>query len=120
MKSKIIFLLGLFFCLAPSVLRADSITMSLANTCGLPASQLEVEIWNPPGGYAAVNGNSVTVNVPAGTKLSVTQKPGCSVMPGMPFVNPGGNPPCSRMPLVFGPWTPAKNGSTLPVSCMER
>ena len=95
----------------PAPGRAGEITMTIAQTCGLSAEALQVQIWNPPGGYAAVSGkNTVTVNVSAGTKLSVGQKPAA-------VRDPGGHPKPHRN-RILGPWTPAQDGGTLPVECV--
>ncbi|MDO8518706.1 MAG: hypothetical protein Q7T11_00910 [Deltaproteobacteria bacterium] len=119
MKNKITLSVFLISFLLSFATWADTITMTLGNTCGIPAAQLEVEIMNPPGGYAQVSGNSVTVNnIAPGQKLSVVQKmSGCMGPMGGYSDGKGG---CSRMPVVFGPWTPAAKGGTLSTSCMSR
>jgi hypothetical protein len=87
--------------LAPHSGEGANITMRLQSLCGLAPSDAEVEIWNPPGGYAAVNPDlSVILNVPPGTKVSATQK------------TFGWAPP-----VLLGPWPPAADNGLLPVMC---
>ena len=63
--------LFLFLFYAPQALN-----LKLESSCGLESADLEVEVFNPPGGYLSVNPDlSVSAPVPAGTKLSVLNKP---------------------------------------------
>lgn len=72
---KISLLTAFIFLFSAMPATADEINMKLElEGCdAIVPSYLEVEIWNPPGGYAQVTSDgSITLNVPTGTKLSAT------------------------------------------------
>ena len=109
----------LFASLSSAALAAE-IVMKVENMCGLSAHDLEVEIWNPPGGYVGVDRDGVVhVDVPEGHKLSVLQRPDrrCTGRSGgFIFWDPQRRE-CVQTPLVFGPWTPASIGHLLRTVC---
>ena len=96
---KLFYALAFVFLMCRS---ADAINVKIQQACGLPTTDLQIEVWNPPGGYLKVNPDlTVTANIPAGTKLSVLKSPMSK----------------DQDMGVFGPWTEASEGATLPVTC---
>ena len=130
MKSFLLAISSTLLFLLSSILHADEITMTLPTTCGFETSDLTVEIWNPPGGYAKVDSDKkVSVNVKTGHKLSVMVSPmacmhhtGSNIWKEIQKRCSGKRwmecctEEASRQ--LFGKWTEANDGGELSVQCM--
>ena len=118
-------LLGSVIFFASIQVFASPITMYLQNTCGFKTSDLEVAIWNPPGGYANVNTDqSVSLNIPSNTKVQATVAPSycakeCSPYEYNEYVWVRCQIRCDQMTAqkFVSPWTPAKHQGSIQVVC---
>ena len=90
------------------------ILMGLSDSCGVAASLWQIEIWNPPGGYAQLEEDYFfTVDVEEGHKLIANTK--CPLLGEGP--RPMGCPEDGRGSMIGSDWAPAKEGGVLQVRC---